>query len=279
MSKTKLVVVLLVLVCADAFGQSAATVDSFYTPSLGKFKRYTLILPAKYDKSTCYPILYLLHGHSGDHSDWIKRTKIADYVKDLPLIVVMPNGENSWYVNAYNDPGNRFEDYIITDLPRHIGELYSVDTARQAIAGLSMGGVGSIALAMKFPTKFRFAASLSGVINIPAFMDDTAKPAGKYLAASLKKAFGERPTPSRRKHDVFSLVKQLPKDSLPYFYFVTGIKDEFFDILAAHRELTLTMKSINIPYEYHELPGRHNWQFWDREIGPILKRMKEIMKF
>jgi S-formylglutathione hydrolase FrmB len=279
MTKTKLALLFVVLACTGAFAQSAATVDSFYTPSLGKFKRYTLILPAKYDKSIHYPILYLLHGHSGDHSDWIKRTKIANYVKDLPLIVVMPDGENSWYVNSVVDPAHRFEDYIITDLLQHLQQRYSIDTLRQAIAGLSMGGNGSAVLALRHPGRFRFVGSLSGAITIPRAMDDTSKRAGRYLGPTMRKAYGDRPGQFRRDHDVFQLSRQPRRDTLVYFYFVAGIQDEFNDFLPAHRELMEILGTNKYAYEYHEMPGRHNWQFWDREIQPILKRMKEVMKF
>jgi S-formylglutathione hydrolase FrmB len=277
MTKTKLTAVLLVFACGGAFAQSA--IDSFYTSSLGKFKRYALILPAKYDESTRYPILYLLHGHSGDYSDWSERTKIADYVKDLPLIVVMPDGENSWYVNSVADPALRFEDYIITDLSQHLQQRYSIDTLRQAIVGLSMGGNGSAVLALRHPGRFRFVGALSGAITIPRAMDDTSKPAGRYLGPTMRKAYGDRPSQFRRDHDVFQLSKQSRRDTLVYFYFVAGIQDEFNDFLAAHRELMEILRTNKYAYEYHETPGRHNWQFWDREIQPILKRMREVMKF
>jgi S-formylglutathione hydrolase FrmB len=267
------------LVISGAFAQSSAAVDSFYAPSLGRVKKFTYILPTSYTKSKQYPILYLLHGYSDDYSGWNRRTKIAEYASAYALIVVMPDGENSWYVNAVGDPSARFEDYLTRDLPTHIQQHFSVDTTRQAIAGLSMGGNGSLVLAMRHPTQYRFAGSLSGAISVPHYMDDTSRQARKYLGASLIRAYGEKPSQFRKDHDVFHLSKQLSKGSSPYFYLVIGIQDQYLDFVPSHHDLIKTLRSRKISYEYHEMQGDHSWPFWDREIQPLLKRMREVMGF
>ena len=268
-----------VFVVSGVQAQAIARVDSFYMPSLGKTKKLSILLPAQYNPGLRYPVLYLLHGYTGSNQDWLSRTSIRDYVRTIPLIVVMPDAEDSWYVNSVTEPGDRFEDYLVKDIPRYINKMYSVDTTRQGIAGLSMGGYGAVMLALKHPTRYRFAGSLSGAITFPRGLNDTTRPAERALFPSLKKAFGEKPNNDRTMGDVFFLYRQTTKDSLPYLYLVIGTQDGYRSFLPAHRAFTDLLRSYGAAYEYHETPGGHNWQYWDHEIQPILKRMREVLNF
>lgn len=277
--KLKFIVLLLVASATHLLSQPIARVDSFYMPSLGKTKKLTVLLPAKYTQRIRYPVLYLLHGYGGSYSDWSTRTKIAEYVKDVPLIIVMPDGENSWYVNSATVPEERFEDYVVNDVPRYIQMKYAVDTTRQGIAGLSMGGYGALMLALKHPSMFKFAGSLSGAITFPRDIGDTLRPAERPLAASLRRAYGERNNGFRNNHDIFYLYRQTAKELLPYMYLVIGIQDGYRNFLPAHRAFTDLLKAYTATYEYHETPGGHSWQYWDREIQPLLKRMREVLSF
>ena len=279
MKRTISLFFLLLIPILQSHSQTLARVDSFYMPSLGRTKTLTVMLPSKYDPKLRYPVLYLLHGHSGDFRDWSTRTKLAEYAREIPLIIVMPDGENSWYVNSATSPQDRFEDYIVSDVANYIQKKYAVDATRQGIAGLSMGGYGAMMLALRHPGKFRFAGSLSGAITYPRDIGDTLRPAERSLAASLQRAYGERNNGFRNGHDVFHLYRQTPKDSLPYLYLVIGAQDGFRKFLPAHRALTDLLRAYGAAYEYHELQGGHNWQFWDREIQAVLKRMREILKF
>jgi S-formylglutathione hydrolase FrmB len=259
--------------------QSVVRVDSFYMPSLGRTKKLSILLPTKYDPAKQYPVLYLLHGYSGGHGDWLTRTKLREYMQNIPLIVVMPDGENSWYTNSAMEPNERFEDYLVKDLPQYIQKLYSIDTTRQAIAGLFMGGYGAMMLGLRHPSKYEFVGSLSGAITFPRGMSDTTRPAERSLFPSLRRAFGEKPNNSRNAHGVFLLYRQTSKDSLPYMYMVIGIQDGYRNFLPAHRAFTDLLRTYGAAYEYHETQGGHNWQFWDREIQPLLRRMREVLKF
>ncbi len=170
----------------DLRAQTTARVDSFYMPSLGRTKKISILLPSKYDLNTRYPVLYLLHGLTGAHDDWWTKTKLSEYVQNIPVIVVMPDGENSWYVNSAMEPNDRYEDYVVSDVSEYVQKLYSIDTARQAIAGLSMGGYGATMLGLRHPAKYRFVGSLSGAITVPRGMNDTTRPAerSQYPASS-----------------------------------------------------------------------------------------------
>ncbi len=263
----------------ETAAQSTLRIDSFYMPSLGRTKELSVLLPKNYDARKRFPVLYLLHGHGGDHTNWTKLTKLTTYVESMPLIIIMPDAENSWYVNSATVEHDRFEDYLVSDLPRYVQQKYSIDTSKQAIAGLSMGGYGAVMLALKHPTQFRFAGSLSGALSYPRDMHDTTRPAERSLVPSLRRAFGETNNGVRAEHDVFHLVRQSSKDPVPYIYLVIGTADGFRNFLPANRALGDLLRASGIAYEYHETPGGHNWQYWDREIQPLLKRLRDILQF
>jgi putative tributyrin esterase len=270
---------LVLLFESTAIAQPIVRVDSFFMPSLGRTKKLSVLIPSDYDPTKRYPVLYLLHGYAGGYEDWGAKTKLREYVKDIPMIVVMPDGENSWYVNSFTEQNERFEDYLVNDIPHYVQTMYSIDTSRQAIAGLSMGGYGALMLGLRHPARYGFAGSLSGAIAFPRGMNDTTRPAERSLLASLKRAFGEKTGAFRNAHDIFLLYRQTSKDSLPYIYMAIGTQDGYRTFLPAHRAFADVLRTYGAAYEYHETPGGHTWQFWDREIRPLLGRMREVLKF
>jgi putative tributyrin esterase len=253
---------------------------SFHAPNANAMKEYTILLPPRYAEGERLPVLYLLHGYRGNHRNWVTRTGLRTYVEQYDLIVVMPDGENSWYVNSAGSPSSRFEDYIVYDLARHVAAEFNADTTRQAIAGLSMGGYGAVMLAWRHPQRYMFAGSLSGALSVPREIGGRSlDEALGRLEQSLLHAFGDPDHPNRVDYDLFQLFRKTRVDSLPYTYFAIGTMDVFRSFLPRHRELTDSLRAYGAQYEYHENPGMHNWQYWNRELQPMLLRMKEIMGF
>jgi len=252
--------------------------DTLYSPSTDTNQFVSILLPKDYKTSNrTYPILYLLHGYGGKHNDWIDYSDIELYINNLPLIIVMPAAQNSWYVNHLNNPKKRYQDYLINDIQAFIEKKYPVDTTKRAIAGLSMGGYGAILLALKYPQKYTFAASLSGALNVPQSIEKTAsQPSMKWILQSLYNSFGNKPNPHRTQNDPFSLINQLNNKPIPYLYFTIGTEDGFKDFLPKNRELTDSLRAKNIPYEYHERSGKHDWKFWNEEIIKVIAKLKEI---
>jgi S-formylglutathione hydrolase FrmB len=251
-----------------------------FSPSIGAIKRFGVLLPREYDGSRRYPILYLLHGHDGSFRDWADRTSIASYVRDLPLIVVLPDADNSWYVDSFSEKQKRYESYLVTDLRRAVESRYRVDTTRRAIAGLSMGGYGALLYGFKHPHLFRFAGSLSGAFPLVSFIEDTVRQnRSASLGQTLRRAFGPEPSEHRRRNDLFALVAEADTGRAPYVYFVTGIQDGFRGFLPAHRVFADALRAGGVRYEYHETQGGHSWRYWGREIKPLIERMREVLGF
>jgi putative tributyrin esterase len=98
-----------------------------------------------------FPVLYLLHGLSDDYSVWMRRTRIEVYAEKYPLIIVMPDGHRSWYVNDPRLGGLAYEDLIVKDVVGLVDRTFPTVRSREgrAVAGLSMGGYGAIMLGLR----------------------------------------------------------------------------------------------------------------------------------
>ncbi len=241
---------------------------SFSSASLGRAMKYRILFPAGYERSTSrYPVLYLLHGLTGAYSDWESRTHLAQYAQPLQLIMVMPDAGDSWYTNSVTVPQDKFEDYIANDLIREIDQHYRTIASRhgRAIAGLSMGGYGALKLGLKYPGRFAFAASFSGALDVardPAF-------AGSYQE-EIAKIFGPENDAVRKQNDVFALAQSADPSRLPFLYFDCGTEDQFAN---SNREFAALLQQRKIAHEYRELPGAHDWQYWDRQLPEMLRVM------
>lgn len=266
--------------CTTVQAQPRTRADSLYAPSLGRTKKFMVLLPDRYGPPKRYPILYLLHGWGGTYQDWTAKTDIKKYTNDFPMFVVMPDAENSWYVDSATETQNRFETYLLDDLTKALREKYSIDTTKQAIAGLSMGGYGALAIGLRHPKKFKFIGSLSGVIAAPRENENRKLTEDeKTILPSLRAALGGQGAAFRAAHDPFNLYNSVRADSLPYIYLVVGVRDGYPTLIQRHHEFIALLRAYGAAYEYHEAPGEHNWAFWDKEIQGVLKRMRKVLRF
>jgi putative tributyrin esterase len=284
MPRKSLVCCLFLLLSLDAaFAQKAAAPPTaaespktfakdavFHSLSLNRDMHYRTLLPRDYDNGGRFPVLYLLHGVYGDYQNWDTRTGLEDYAQNLPLLVVMPDADDSWYTNSVTAPADKFEDYMAKDLISEIDEKYRTIRERhaRAIAGLSMGGFGAVKLALKYPDRFAVAGSLSGALNAAQDLD-ALRP---EFRAHLLEVFGSAGSRTRAENDVFLLL-QRPQE-YPYFYLACGAADSFLD---TNRTFAAQLSSRKILYEYHETPGGHTWEYWDTALQPMLQAVERIL--
>jgi S-formylglutathione hydrolase FrmB len=245
----------------------------FHSESLNRDMHYRILLPRGYQTGEKrFATLYLLHGLYGDYLNWDTRTKLEQYAEPLPLIIVMPDAGNSWYTNSATVPGDRFEDYIVKDLIPEIDSHYRTVRSRhaRAIAGLSMGGYGAIKFALKYPEMFAFAGSLSGALDAPRDLDTRVLEFRENLLA----VFGPIGHANRSANDLFLLLDQVEPASLPYLYVECGTEDDF---LAINRDFVSSLPRRKIGYEYHETPGGHSWEYWDRSAQNLLRSSLKVL--
>ena len=265
-------------ICVTANGRVETV--RFQSKLVGTVLPYNVILPADYDKSrtTRYPVLYLLHGLMGHYPDWVSRSNVADYAARYRLIVVMPEGNDSWYTNSVTVATDKYETYILDELIPDVQQRYRTIAARygRAIAGLSMGGYGAIKFGLKSPQTFVFAASMSGAFGVTRFTEEDGNPRWSTSVT----AFGPAGSEARKANDLFELIEKLSTaqiNTLPYFYFDCGTEDSL-STFSYNRQLSELMYEKKIPHEYRELPGDHSWGYWDRQIQEVLAIASQKMR-
>lgn len=222
----RVIVLLAILACLATWAAPTAVAENYQTVEFtashlgGRTMKFNLILPGDYASSERrFPVLYLLHGYTGHYDDWTKLTGVANYAAEYEEIVVMPEGENGWYVNNYADRKLRWEDYVILDLIPYVDEHYRTVAARngRAIAGLSMGGYGAMKLGLKYPQLFAAVASLSGALASArgAWFDAITESEIKKV---LSEDFGPVDNPARTANDPFELIRNIPAGEMPQLY-------------------------------------------------------------
>ena len=257
--------------------QKTLKLDSLFSDNIGETRKFYVLHPSDYQQRS-YPILYVLHGAWGRYTNWIEKTKIQDHAHDLPVILVFPDASNSFYVNSVANEDKRYADYILKDLFQYAEQKYQADTLHRGIAGLSMGGYGAFYLATKAPERFTFAAGLSSALSAPGkrYQTPTENELKNPLVQMVVQAFG---MPDEEIYPLYhppTIAANIPNESLPYFYLVHGIQDGYKDFLPAHREIAQTFSERDIAFEYHEVPGKHDWEFWNKHMPDILNKFIQL---
>jgi len=240
---------------------------------LGKEVRYSIYLPFDYETSIrYYPVVYLLHGFSDNDIVWIQFGE-ADMIADKgiaereipPMILVMPDGGLSWYVNNYND-SVRYEDFFFKEFIPYIESHYRILTEKRyrAIAGLSMGGYGSLDYALKHPDMFASCVAFSAGIytdkEITDMNDDTWKKLfGVVFDSTLKGK--DRITQQFKDNDPLYLFKTLDINKIKSVRYYLDCGDNDF-LYRGNSALHVLLRDLNIPHEYRVRSGGHTWTYW-----------------
>ena len=262
---------ILLLLIAISQNVDAAIVDTVqtYSPSMKKNIKAVVITPDSYASAKELPVVYLLHGYSGNYADWITKAKGFEKNADLfQMIIVCPDGNNSWYWDSPMDEKYKYETYVSDELVKWVDAKYKTikDRTGRAITGLSMGGHGALFLAFKHQDIFGAAGSMSGGVDIRPF------PNNWDMAARLGK-YAEHPD-NWEKNTVTNMLYLLTPNSLALII-DCGTEDFFFKVNEnLHAQLLLR----NIPHDYISRPGAHNWPYWTNSINYQLLFMNTYFK-
>ena len=246
--------------------------------SLRKEMPYNVVLPKSYlGIKGRFPVLYLLHGLFGSCDNWIELTGLQNYSDRYELVIVTPEGSDSWYVDSATDERATFEKYIVRDLIPRIDSLFRTQARRESrgIAGNSMGGYGALKFALKRPDLFAFAASTSGAFNAPILSETNSDERWTELMPSVNRAFGPPDSRVRRFNNLFEIAARAgSKGGLPTIFMDCGKEDSFLEV---NRHLNQRFEQCGIEHTYKEFAGGHDWDYWNRRIKEILKRANAIL--
>lgn len=245
---------------------------------MGRDVSYRVVLPPDYNSSvdgpvnkagSRYPVIYLLHGLTGNFANWTDKTKLTEYALNHRYIIVTPDGGDGWYTDSVSAPNDKYESYIVKELIPEIDKTYRTIASREGrvIAGLSMGGFGSLKFGMKYPEMFTLVGSFSGALGATSWTEKTAGAIGKSMDA----VFGADPAAaSRASNDIFKMARELTPDkvkSLPYIYQSCGTEDF---LIQNNRDFLKLLNDAKVLHEYREHPGIHDWVFWDDQVREFL---------
>jgi S-formylglutathione hydrolase FrmB len=224
-----------------------------------------------------FPVLYLLHGYSDDHTGWVRRSSIERYVDAYPMIVIMPDGQHGWYTDAASLPFSNFDTYITQELVGFVDTMFPTIKERtgRAIAGLSMGGYGALKLALKHPDLFCAGHSFSGAVEIASRRDDglaQVRGGDENSPWNVENRLIFGASPAGGTEDLQKLVLGSDSKTMPTITFDCGV-DDF--LIEDNRRFHAFLTEHNVPHVYEEFPGAHEWAYWDTHIQDVLARMAE----
>ncbi|MDZ7690929.1 MAG: alpha/beta hydrolase family protein [Balneolaceae bacterium] len=255
---------------------------TFNSDLLNKDVEYSIYLPAAYEATNRnYPVLYLLHGFSDDETGWtqfgqVKKIadKLADNVDVSDMIIVMPDAGVSWYINS-SDGQTMYEDFFVEEFIPMIDEEYRTRGSKEfrAVAGLSMGGYGTMIMALKHPDLFSAAAPLSAgiltnkeIIDMPQenWENVFAVPFGKGLEGK------DRLTDHYQQNSILQLIETGNADSLNSVSYYIDCGDDDF-LIKGNMELHSRMIDKDIDHEFQVRDGGHTWEYWRTALPEVLK--------
>ena len=264
----------------------AATQQDFNLKSklMAREMPYRVILPVNYDanKSDKFAVIYLLHGLTGHFDDWANKTKLKDYAANYKYIFVMPEGDNGWYSDSPTAANDKYESYVVQELIPEIDAKFRTlsDREHRVIAGLSMGGYGSLKFGLKYADEFILVGSFSGALGAAGWTPKVLAATGAKgtLPDSIKIALGDEGSQTRTENDIYKMVREITPEkvkNLPFMYVDCGTEDY---LITFNKDFGNILLEKKIPHEFRELPGIHDWKFWDNSIREFLEVSKKFVK-
>jgi len=212
------------------------------------------------------PVVYLLHGMGDDYSCWQRRSSIERYAVKNKLIVVMPDGDRSFYTNAVDGSGN-YEQHLldtIAFIERVV--ICRANRASRGIGGLSMGGFGALKLALRHPQLFASVTSHSSPFSV------FSKKIPADRRGLIRRIFGAKLHPSE---DLFALTRKLKRSGkqIPRLHIDCGSED---GLIGSNNLMHEHLSNLGIKHQYAVHPGGHDWDYWDRHVQTALEFHKRV---
>jgi len=226
------------------------------------------IIPFETGNLNPFKTLYLLHGLTDNKDGWLLNTRIYQWAKEKKLAVIMPSGENMFYVDneATMDKHGEFVGRELVEASR---TLFRLSDKREDtfIAGLSMGGYGAIRNGLKYHETFGYLAGMSSALIMDNLLDpEWEKGRGEFHERT---AFGDLTKLKGSDKDPKAIIKSMKEKAFgfPNIYLSCGTEDR---LIAPNRELHKCLLDNGVKHNYVEAPGAHDWDFWNTEIKRVL---------
>lgn len=281
---------------------NAVAVD-YDAPSVELRLRYIALFPDDYASSgRRYPVLYLLHGHTGNYRSWLDYAQLPpDAATRLDAIVVLVDGGNGFHVNWHGEEGprpQRWEDALIRDLIPAVDKRWRTRSERsgRAIGGISMGGYGAITVVLRHPDTFIAAFSSAGALRfaerareeIRSGKDDWNRPTlwseNENVPVLIRGFATQRERTPRGRvfvesgqtgaYDPFVLAQQIEPARAPHIHLDCGLQDS---LLPETRAFAAALSAHRLRHSLIELPGDHDVPYWATAFEHTLLILKPLL--
>ena len=266
------------------------TVDNSLTVQsdiLDREMSYSVYLPESYHTSTRdYPVMYLLHGMTGDHNDWITIGEVHRIAGEAmatgsapEMIIIMPDGlYDAFYINNY-DGSVRWEDFFHEEFIPAVEEEFRITTNRnrRAIAGLSMGGYGAMYHGVKYKEKFSsvYAMSAAFLELEPMPIEERSQWNREFSQRIWGPQNDEQLPANYKEHSIQEMFRKMDQVEpgqrnrmpLPRIFIDCG-DDDF--LLQENMNLVSILNEKNVSFEFRVHDGGHTWEYWRTALEKAL---------
>lgn len=240
---------------------------------LNREVRYSVYLPFDYDSSNrYYPVVYLLHGYTDDDTGWLQFGEahlLADQAiaenRIPPMILIMPDAGLSWYLNNY-DNSVPYEDFFIREFMPFVEQQYRIrhEKRYRGVAGLSMGGFGSLVYALKHPDLFAACAAFSPAIytkdEIIAFSEERWQHTERLVYGPDPKG-EQRLTSHLLSNNPIYILDTADLDQIRSVRIYIDCGDDDF-LYKGNSTFHIKLRDLKVNHEYRVRDGGHHWSYW-----------------
>jgi enterochelin esterase-like enzyme len=270
----KCFVVLLALICFSAFPQEGKVVDSMtMTSKILKMERnYAVYLPPGYETSErSYPVLYLLHGATDDHTGWVQFGEVLHITdkairegKATPMVIIMPDADTK-IMGYFDVPGWDYEKFMFEEFIPHVEQKYRIKAQKRfrAVAGLSMGGGGSFIYALHHPEMFSSACPLSASAR-PMTFEETRK----VLERKVPNVTDAQVESYYENYNVINFAKNMADEDIKKVRWYIDCGDDDF-LFEGNSLIHIDWSKRKIPHEYRVRDGGHTWTYWRDSLPEV----------
>jgi S-formylglutathione hydrolase FrmB len=218
-----------------------------------------------------HKVIYMLHGTTGNSSNWVQLTRLPLYAVEHNVVFVLPEVENTWCRNI-PDRGNFF-NYIVDELPELVGGLFNISDQREdvAIMGNSSGAFGALKCALLRPEQYGLCCGFSTAsVHLGEYLDYLRKQKPEEMEnPHLRSVYG----PNLESNDDDELLKLAQKASKqatqPRIYMTIGRQDFLFE---PNEVFSREMQALPLDFTYEVFEGSHDWRFWDLSLEAALNK-------
>ena len=247
----------------------------FDSKTLKRTVSFRAVLPSERFKPP-YPTLYLLHGLMGNSGRWMYYTDIRYLAESMGIAVIMPSGENSFYLDILVDNGclGDFGAYIGQELVEVTREMLPLSKKREEtfISGMSMGGYGALRNGLKYHETFGKIAVFAGAVHFYEYSRDWVKTKGN-VAGELEN-FGNLDETENTDRNPRVLIRQIEelnqtdgRNHFPEIYMTCGTEDE---LLGANESLAKALEDAGAAVIWKPVLGRHDFRFCNENLPDVL---------